>query len=162
MANTNNLEKTTYTRLAVLLITIGLLIAIEPYMKISIVNKLWPVLTVILGIGLIGIFVKRRTSGSLYLAFGEYLILFSGLALYCNFTSWKNMTRFWPFFIGFLGIVFLTLLFFNTQRRVLLFLGLLLVSLSISFYFVFALDVRFWWTIFVLVGLNIFVSVRIK
>jgi hypothetical protein len=162
MSNTDNSEKTTYTRLAVLLIVIGLLIALELYTNISIIHNLWPVITIFLGIGLIGIFVKRKTSGMLYLASGEYLICFSGLALYCNFTSWQNVAQFWPLFIGFLGIVFLTLYFLNKQKRVLLFLGLVLVSLSFFFYFVFTLDVRYWWTIFVLVGLSILVTERIK
>lgn len=162
MANTNNPEKTTYTRFAVLLIAVGLLIALESYVKLSIISRLWPVLTVILGIGLIGIFVKRKKSGMIYLAAGEYLICFSGLALYCNFTSWQNMARLWPLFIGFLGIVFFTLFVLNRERRVLLFLGLLLISLSAFFYFVFALDIRFWWTIFVLVGVSILAAVWIR
>lgn len=161
MPNTDNLEKTTYTRLAILLIVIGALLALESYIEVSCIRKLWPLLITILGTGLIGVFIKRKTSGSLYLAAGEYLVCFSGLALYCSFTSWDHMSRLWPLFILFLGIVFLTLFPVNRKKRLLLLTGLILISVAAVFLFIFALaDMRYWWTIFILIGISLLVSVH--
>ncbi len=158
----NSFENTTYRRLAIFLITIGLLFAVDSLLKLSIVYRLWPVVIAILGIGLVGIFLKRKAGGALYLAVGEYIICFSGLAFYCNFTSWQNMAQIWPLFIVSLGIVFITLFFFNQKRRFLLFLGLLVFSLSIFFFLILSFGSQFWWTIFILVGLSILLSGRIK
>jgi len=162
MSNTSNPEKCAYTRIAILFIAIGTLIALDSFFNIAVIIKLWPLLTITLGAGLIGIYIKRETAGLIFPASGEYLLFFSGLALYCNFTSWSNMAHLWPLFVIFLGVVFITLYVMNRKRRVLLFLGLILLSLSAFFYFVFAVDIRYWWTIFILVGVSILISVQTK
>ena len=162
MSQTNNLDKTTYTRLAILLIVIGILIALDSMLKISVIPKLWPLLITMLGTGLIGIFIKRKTSGSFYLAAGEYLVCFSGLAFYFNFTSWNQISSLWPLFILFLGIVFLTLFLVNRQKRFLLLVSLLLLSVSIFFLFVFSLDIQFWWSIFILTGISLLIAAQTK
>ena len=162
MSTMKDFENTTYRRLAIFLIMIGLLFAFDSLLRLSFIYKLWPVIILILGIGLVGIFVKRKASGDIFLAVGEYLICFSGLAFYCNFTSWRNMSEIWPLFIAFLGIVFVTLFILHSKKRFLLLLGLLHLSLSIFFFLIFSLTGQLWWTIFILVGLSILVSGRIR
>lgn len=162
MSTMKNFENKTYKRLAIFLIIIGLLFAVDSFLKVSVFYKLWPVVILILGIGLVGIFVKRKASGDIFLVAGEYLICFSGLAFFCNFTSWRNMSQIWPLFIVFLGIVFVTLFLLHSKRRFLLLLGLLHFSLSIFFFLIFSLSSQFWWTIFILVGLSILLSGRIR
>ncbi|MFC1587248.1 hypothetical protein ACFL54_02965 [Planctomycetota bacterium] len=158
----NELENITHTRLAILLIVIGLLFAADSLLGVSFAYKLWPLLIFMLGTGLVGIYLKRKAKGALYLAGGEYFILFSGLAFYCNFTSWQNLKHLWPIFVGFLGLVFITLFLFYRKKRFLLFLGLLLLSLSIFFLLIFSLGTQFWWIIFMLAGLSILVSGKSK
>jgi hypothetical protein len=162
MSNIHSLESTTYRRLAILLIIIGLLFAVDTFLRLSFIYKLWPILITILGIGLVGIYVKRNARESFYLAIGEYLICFSGLALYCNFTSWQIMSQVWSLFIAFLGMVFITLFFFHMKSKSILFIGLLLLSLSIYFFFIFSVSSQFWWVIFILVGLSILISGGLK
>jgi len=162
MSSTTSLESTTYRRLAFLLILIGLLFAVDSIFHLSIVYKFWPIVIALLGTGLIGIYVKRKARGPVYLAAGEYLILFSGLALYCNFTSWGKMIHLWPAFIAFLGLVFITLFFFYRGTRFLLLIGLLLLSLFIIFIVVSSLGSTFWWIVFILVGLSILISDSFK
>ena len=158
MLNMKDPEHTTYRRLAIFLITIGLFFAVDSLFKISFIYKLWPVIILILGIGLVGIYIKRKSSGALYIAVGEYFIYFSGLALYCNFTSWRNMASLWPLFTAFLGLVFVSLFFVHKKRHLLFFIGLLLLALSAFFFLIFSVDSQYWWTIFILVGLSIFIS----
>ena len=153
---------TSYSRFAIILIIVGVLIALESYFNLGIVFKLWPLLTLILGGGLIGIYIQRKTTGLLFLGSGEYLILFSGLALYCNFTSWSQMRFLWPLFIIFMGVVFFTLYGADRKKRAFLFLGLVLISLSIFFYLMFKVDMHYWWSIFILVGISILISEKTK
>ncbi len=154
-------ENITYKRLAYILILIGLLLAFDSYMGVSIFLNLWPVLVLVLGIGFIGIYSKGRRRGFTYLVIGIYLILFTLLALYCNFTSWALISILWPIFITFLGIVFITIFIYKKTSRAMLFLGMLMVFLSLYFFVIFSIGSNAWWSIFMLVGLCILLS-RIK
>lgn len=154
-------ENITYKRLAYLLILIGLLLALDSYWKVPLFLSLWPLLVLMLGVGFIGIFLKQKRRGFTYFVIGIYLILFTMLALYCNFTSWGILSKYWPIFITFLGIVFLSIFVYNKTSRAMLFLGLLLIFLSLYFFLIFSIGSNAWWTIFVLVGLSIILS-RIK
>lgn len=158
----NGIEKMTYQRIAILLIIIGGMFAIDSYLHLSFIYKLWPLIMAIMGSGFIGIYSKQKDGGMLFLAVGEYLLFFSALALYCNFTSWRNMGNLWPLFIGFLGIVFITCFFAGKRRYLFLFFGLMLISLSIYFLLVFSIGSQLWWSIFVLLGISILLSGGIK
>jgi hypothetical protein len=157
MPTIGDLENTTYRRLGILLILVGLLCAVGSSLGLPVVFKLWPLLVLGLGVGFIGIFAGRRARGAFYLALGEYLVLFSGLALYLNFTSWRSLSHLWPAFIAFLGVVFATLLFFRRKNRFLLFLALLFVLVSASLFLIFSFGNQYWWSILVLVGLSVLV-----
>ena len=107
----SSLDNTTFRRLAILMIIIGLLFATDYILHLSFVYKLWPVIIAILGCGFVGIYLKRKPRGIIVLAAGEYLICFSLMAMYCNFSSWRNLASLWPLFIGFLGLILLTIFF---------------------------------------------------
>jgi hypothetical protein len=149
---------TSFNRLAMLLIVIGAIFGADTFWHLSLAYRLWPLIITILGTGFLGIFIKRDRHETAYLAVGVYLIGFSGLALYCCFTSWSLLSFLWPLFIAFLGIVFLFIFLFCKKTRTNLLLGLLLVSLSAVFYFVFSVNAHLWWTVFILAGLSILVA----
>lgn len=150
------------TRLAVLLLVVGALFALDAVLNLSIVYKFWPVLVAATAIGLVGIFVKGHARLPMFLAAGVYLFCFSGLALFCNFTSWAVMADLWPLFITFLGAAFVTLFCFQKTRRVYLLAGLLLVSVSVVFFLTLNVSGRLWWTSFLLAGLSILVTEAVK
>ena len=154
-------ENTSYKRLAYILIVIGVLLSLDSYYKISTFLNLWPILVLILGVGFVGIFSKGRKISSTYLVIGIYLILFSFLALFCNFTSWSIISLYWPIFITILGIVFIATFIYKKTNRIMLFFGVLLIFLSLYFFVIFSVGNDSWWIIFVLVGLSILLS-RIK
>jgi hypothetical protein len=149
-------------RLAALLILIGVLFAVDSALELSVVHKLWPLLLTILAIGLIGIFMKRPARGSVFLASGVCLLCFSGLALYCNFTSWGVLGRLWPLFIAFLGLAFVALFLAQRRSRWHLLLGLLLLSVAIVLWLFVTFSSQFWWVAFILVGLSLLVSERAR
>ena len=160
--NAHGLAGPSLQRLAFLLIGIGLLLGLDAYLELSVVYRLWPALLVMLGIGLIGIFVNGNFREPLFLAAGVYVLCFSGLALFCSLTSWSALASLWPLFITFLGFVFLALFFFREKRLIFLLTGLLLVSLSAVFILTLAFGQQWWWTILVLAGLSILVAERVK
>jgi len=158
----NPFADTTFNRFAVLLIIVGLLFAADSLFNIHFLHKLWPVVITVLGIGFIGIYFRQRTGSNLYLAVGEYLVCFSALALYCNFTSWRCLSYLWPLFIMFPGIILLTVSLLRKKNRILLLAGFLLISLAVFFLLIFSVSIKYWWSIFVLVGLSILAAGKIK
>jgi hypothetical protein len=151
----------TYHRIAFMLIVIGALFGADAYYNLHVVYKLWPLVVTILGIGFVGIFYRRERRDSGFLTLGLYLIFFSGLALFLNFTTWRDLAQLWPF-IGFLGVGLVAGHFLCRRNRWLLLPGLLLISLSAAFFFVFTIDPGFWWSIFVLVGISILIGERAR
>ena len=149
-------------RLAVLLIVIGGLFAADSALDLSVAPKLWPVLLTIVAIGLIGIFIKRSSRGAGYLGGGVYLLCFSGLALYCNFTAWGRLGATWPAFVAFLAFAFLSVFFACGRNRWYLLLGLLLLSTAVVLWLFLALSGRLWWTAFILVGVSLLVWERVR
>ncbi|MDP8217217.1 MAG: hypothetical protein P9M03_00630 [Candidatus Theseobacter exili] len=162
MSKNINLINTTYKRVALLLIVIGLLLAADSFLRLNFFYKLWPLIVAVLGIGFIGIYLRQKAGGGIYLAVGEYLVCFSGLAIYCNFTSWHDLMFLWPLFIVYLGIVSVTFFFIDKEKHILLLIGLLLVSLGGFFLLIFSVSVQYWWSIFILVGLSFLISGKIK
>jgi hypothetical protein len=141
-----------YGRFGALLAAIGVLLAIDAYFEIAFLFKLWPILIAILGAGFVGIYKSRSRREPMYIGAGAYLIQFSGLALYFSLTSWSESASLWPLFIAFAGVAFLFAYFFGRRQSLTLLLGLLFISISVVFIFVFALSAQLWWTVFVLTG----------
>lgn len=156
--NSINHRLGSHGRFGIILVIIGMLLAVDSLLKLSLIYRLWPVLITIVGAGFIGIFKKRARKEALYLSVGIYFIGFSFLALYCNFTAWSALSTLWPLFIAILGIALIGSFIFCRRQRIQLLLGLLLISLCIVFFFVFSLDNRLWWTGFLLGGISILAS----
>ena len=157
-----NQSAKTYTRFALMLICIGLLLSIDTYLGRPVVYKFWPVLIAILAIGFFGIFLRRNRREPAFMGLGVYLTCFTAIALYCNFTSWANLMLLWPLFITTLGLSFIAMFLFSQKKYAFLLLGLLFFSISAVFFVVFSLGGQYWWIVFILVGLSILVAERIR
>jgi hypothetical protein len=151
-----------YGRLGLLLACIGTLLAVDMIAGLSFLYKLWPLLTVILGVGFIGIYARRSRREAVYIGVGIYLIGFSGLALYCNLTSWRVLADLWPLFIGLMGLSFIFGYLFGSRRPLALLGGLLFISLAAVFFFVFGVNPQLWWTVFILAGISFFTFDRVR
>jgi hypothetical protein len=151
---------TSYNRFAIMLFIIGLLLGIDSLWHFSFFYKLWPLIITILGAGFVGIFRTRGRKEAMYLTVGIYLICFSGLALYCDFTSWRKLSTLWPLFVAFSGIAMVFAYIFCQKKKNHLLVGLLLLSLSIVFFFVFSISTGLWWTVFLLAGSSVWIAER--
>ncbi len=151
----NTLKKSRYNVLAFLCIIIGSLLLLENYGYISGVYNIWPVFPLTFGIGLYMLYKDRGGRDSLLLAMGIYLIQFSVLAFYENYTSWTTMSYLWPFFVGFLGVSFLSI-YISTGRGIIFFhLAVFLIGLCVVFFLIFSVDYRLWPISLVLFGISI-------
>ena len=149
-------------RLAILLILTGAAFAADSMLGLSVAPKLWPVLPAVLAVGLIGIYAKRGGRGGMFLASGVYLLCFSAMALYCNFTSWARVAVLWPAFIAFLGLAFLVVFLSGGRRRGHLLLGMLLLSTAVVLWLFVALSGSYWWAAPVLVGVSLLAAERAR
>jgi hypothetical protein len=136
------------------------LFGVDSVFHLSFVYKLWPLIITMLGIGFIGIFKTRDRKEAMYLIVGVYLICFSGLALWCDFTSWNGLSGLWPLFITFMGIAITLAYALCSKRKIWLLSGLLLISMSVVFFLVFSISRDLWWTVFLLAGTSIWISER--
>ena len=151
-----------YGRLGIMLAIIGAVLAIDTMADLSVLYKLWPVLCTFLGIGFIGIYIQRSRREATYIGVGSYIIGFSVLALYCNFTSWSILASFWPAFIVLLGMAMIFGFIFGNRLPVMLLIGLLFISTGIVFFMVFSLNHRLWWTIFIFTGCSFLIFDRVR
>jgi len=162
MSTMRDLDQVTYRRLGILLVAIGGILAVGSQLELTTVYGLWPALTLSLGVGFVGIYVKRQGRGASFLALGEYLILFSGLAFYLNFSTgpeggsgWHNLRHLWPLFMGFLSIVFGTIFVVGRRRKFALFMALLMLVATVFSFLVLELGPDYWWTAFILAGISV-------
>jgi hypothetical protein len=151
-----------YGRLGALLAIIGGILAIDSITGRPFTWRLWPLLVTVLGIGFIGIYSQRSRRESGYVGLGSFFIGFSMLALYCNFTSWGDLSHLWPVFIALTGVSMVLGFLLGSRRSAVLLTGLLFISLSIVFYLVFNLDHHFWWLSFILTGGSFLIFDRVR
>ncbi len=151
----NTLRKGRYNVLALLCIGIGVLLMLENYGYIKGIYNLWPIFPLIFGVGLYMLYKDRGARDSILLAIGIYLIQFSVLAFYENYTSWTSMVYLWPFFVGFLGVSFLSIYISTGNGMIFFHLGVLLIGLCIVFFLIFSVDYRLWPISLVLFGISI-------
>jgi hypothetical protein len=163
MANKQSGAKfSSYGRLGILLALIGIIMAVDTLADLSFFYRLWPLAITVLGIGFIGIYVRRSRRESVYIGMGVYLVGFSGLALYCSLTTWTALTVLWPIFITLMGLSFVFGYLFGTRGPGLLLAGLLFISLSALFFSLFSFNRRLWWSIFILAGTSFLVFDRAR
>jgi hypothetical protein len=151
-----------YGRFGIMLAGIGAILAIDTMADLSVLYKLWPVLCTILGIGFIGIYLQRSRREASYMGIGLFIIGFSGLAIYCNFTSWSVLATCWPAFIVLMGIAMISGFIFGNRRPPILLTGLLFISLGVVFFMVFSLNHRLWWSIFIFAGCSFLIFDRVR
>ncbi|MCF7790885.1 MAG: hypothetical protein K9L78_04535 [Victivallales bacterium] len=157
MKSFRKLDESNYTKIGIILIVAGVLFGLDEIFNVTIFQKLWPALTLILSIGFIGIYKYTKIKSSLYLIIGEALLLLSFLAFICNFYSWSILINLWPIFITFLGIILLTLYLIHKDKTRLLLAGIATILISIYFYMHINYDNSFWWALFIIGGVSLII-----
>jgi len=130
----------------------GVLLSLENFGYLRGPKKWWPGLTLILGLGFIGLQRKRGFLPAL--GIGVYLCCFSALAFYCNYVGWNTLTSLWPVFIAFMGLSLSCCFLARRDLWVLEALGLALICLAMTFILIIEVGPRFWPVSLVLFGIT--------
>jgi hypothetical protein len=138
--------------LAVVLILVGATFLLENFNIINGIWLIWPILTLILGVGFCMMYFRARRDLVL-LGIGSFLNLMSIFFFYLNFSEWSLLTYLWPVFIVILGLTFLAC-FLMSRSRVLVYLATLLIAIGFSFILIFAVSTRLWPISLVLAGIS--------
>lgn len=146
----------TYKRIGVLFILMGILLLIDTIIPFKIYS-LWPLLLTGTGIGFLRIFRVRKSRDPLFIVLGLMFFQCSLLFLYCSIIGWGEMLTLWPLFIGFIGTVYLTNSYLVRKKRLLVFMGLLHLSIMAVFLLVFSVSSSLWWTLFIFTGISILI-----
>ena len=140
--------------LSPLLILIGVLITLENFQLVGAVSAHWPLLLIVLGIGFLMLFYQRQRSDAVLLWLGSFLTILAVFCYYLNFTAWSNLTWLWPFFLGIVGLSFLTL-GIDTRKPLYLYFAGVFIALFVILMLVFSVSVRLWPMTFVVFGLSL-------
>ncbi len=151
--NRARVVKNEFAVLASALVITGFLLLFESFGYLNGISRLWPVFSLIIGIGLIMLFKNQEDTGLLWL--GSLMIMLSLFFFYLNFTSWKQLARLWPVFIAVFGLAFLFCYFINKNRAVLM-ASLFTILLSIAFILIFSLSVKLWPVSLIIAGIFIY------
>ena len=139
--------------LALVLILLGLILTLDNFNIINGAFNLWPLLTLIIGIGFCLLFHKNRNKDLVLLGLGSFITMISLFFFYLNFTTWTKLSYLWPVFITTLGLSFLPPYSFS-KNNIVISLGILLMAIGLSFIFIFSIDTSLWPLSLVLTGVS--------
>lgn len=144
-----------------ILLLSGMAMILENYHIIDGYYRLWPVYILFLAYGLLYLFYRKGKNDNFLLSVGVYLLQFSLLAFYCNFTSWKNLGVWWPLFIGFISPPTL-LIYIYQKRKFYLLTSITTLMLAIIFILVFQVDSKLWPLSLIFTGTVIYLGITIS
>lgn len=151
-----------YDVIASLCFIVGSLLLAQNMGWIGNVGQGWPLTVTLAGVALIIGGVGRGRYGKGAIGAGVYLLLTSGLFMYLNITSWNMMADLWPLFIGFLGVSIFASGVGGRRNRVIIFLSVFFVLVSLSFFLIFTIDPKLWPVSLFCLGLSLIFLGRIK
>ena len=140
--------------LAFALVITGFLLLFESFGFLGGISRLWPIFSLIIGIGLIMLLKNQEDAGLLWL--GSLMIMLSLFFFYLNFTSWKQLARLWPVFIAIFGLAFLFCYLINKNRAILI-TSLFTILLSIAFILIFSLSIKLWPVSLIIAGIFLYI-----
>ncbi|MBN1422077.1 MAG: hypothetical protein JXP34_25110 [Planctomycetes bacterium] len=146
--------------LATVLVFAGLILVAENYEILPGAHRFWPVFPSILGLGFLALALRRRPADPMLFGLGILILCLSALFFFCSFAGWSILSRFWPVFIGILGIALLSASPWGRDRRFLATIGTVLVLLSAVFLLVVTVDARLWPLSFVVTGASLYLLGR--
>jgi drug/metabolite transporter (DMT)-like permease len=148
--------KSTLTVLSFIFIIFGIFLTLENYQLFIKVSGLWPLLLVVIGIGLIFLFFNRKGKDTGLIWLGSFFASFGIFFLYLNYTSWSDLSYLWPFFLCIVGISFAMSGIF-AKRKVLVYFAIIFIVMFLAFYLVFTISILLWPLSFVVFGLSLLI-----
>lgn|GEM_PF-511100 len=153
---TNSMAKTnrSLTSIAVVFIIAGAVLTLENFNVIGGISSHWPLFILLTGSGFMLLYFKSKRGDAALIWIGSFLIPLGLLFYYLNFTSWTQMGRLWPLFLGIVGVSFLVTTI-ATRSRIFLYISILFVALFGALWLVFSVSLRLWPLSLVVFGLSL-------
>jgi hypothetical protein len=148
--------KRTVFFLASLLVSVGVLVTLENIKVIKGVSQHWPVFLLIAGCGFVLLFFQEYKTDLVKLWLGTFIFILGIFFYYLNFTTWANLARLWPLFLGAVGLSFLCIGIFSRSKMYNYF-AISFITLFITLTLVFTISPRLWPLSFVVFGISLFI-----
>jgi hypothetical protein len=149
-------RKRTVFFLATLLILAGALVTLENFAVIRGVSFHWPVLLLIVGCGFVLLFFQTEKVDLVLLWLGTFLVILAIFFYYLNWTSWSKLSSLWPFFLGIVGLSFLSVAIF-IRKLLFAYFASAFIALFIIFSLVFSVSTKLWPMSFVVFGMSLLI-----
>lgn len=145
----------TFVPLAFACVFVGILLIFENFGYIGSISLWWPLFPFLVGIGMAVSFFEHGQRELVIIGMATYILVASIFFLYLNFVGWITLKEYWPFFIGFLGLSFVSVIYFGGKRKIYKFLSFFLILLSLLLFLIFKVDSRLWPLSLVLFGISV-------
>ena len=137
-----------------ILVFVGMLLILETFGFVGKIHRFWPLLPLIIGIGLLMIFFKDYKRDYGFLALGIIITTNSMLFLYLSLTGYSKLSFLWPIFLIFFGIMFGVMGYYS-NRKLYTYLAIFFVLIGILFFAVFSISYRLWPLSFIIIGMSL-------
>jgi hypothetical protein len=144
--------------IASLLLISGIALLLEGNGILPGIHNLWPMFTLVIGMGLFLMFYQDRRDVGL-IGLGSFVIMTSILFFYLNYTTWAKLKDWWACFIFFVGASLIICSIYN-RKRIFFLVGLFGILLSIAFILIFAVSATLWPVSLIIAGIFIFIISR--
>ena len=149
-------RKKTIISLAIMFIFVGLLTTLENFQIIGGISIHWPVFLLITGCGFMLLFFQRNKGDTVLLWLGSFIFIIGIFFYYLNFTSWSQLSLLWPFFLGIIGLSFLSVSIFS-RKLIFAYFSISFISLFIIFTIVFTVSKKLWPMSLVIFGISLLI-----
>ncbi len=150
MAKTNK----SLTSIAVIFIIAGAVLTLENFSIVTGISSHWPLFVLLVGSGFTLLYFQTRRGDAALIWLGSFLIPLGLFFYYLNFSSWTQIGRLWPLFLGIVGVSFLVTTI-ATRSRIFLYISILFVALFGALWLVFSVSLRLWPLSLVVFGLSL-------
>ena len=147
-------SKKTIIVLALLFIIVGTLITLENFNVINGITKHWAVFLLITGSGFTLLFFQRNKADLVLLWLGTFVFILGIFCYYLNFSSWGRLSVLWPFFLGIVGLSFLSIGLFS-KIPLFIYFAMSFLALFAVFSLVFSISYKLWPMSIVVFGISL-------
>jgi hypothetical protein len=146
--------RTSLTALAALFIVTGAVLTLENFRIVSGISLHWPLIILVLGTGFMLLYFQSGRRDAALVWIGMFLLQVGLFFYYLNFTSWAEMARLWPVFLGIVGSCFLVTTI-ATKNKVFLYISIFFVAVFGALWLVFSISFKLWPLSMVVFGLSL-------
>jgi len=140
--------------MSVIFIAAGSVLTLENFKILTGLSSHWPLLILALGSGFMFLYFQNGRGDAALIWIATFLLQLGLFFYYLNFTSWSEMARLWPVFLGIVGACFLASTI-ATKNRVFLYISIFFVAAFGALWLVFSVSLLLWPLSMVVFGLSL-------